>query len=84
MGFVGNVDVIPISIYLKLLYTIVYVNIKENKYIYARITQTKKSFSFIDMHHMSLDDAQGKILNSKLWEIECEVDNCLKYVPIIT
>lgn len=45
---------------------------------------TKKDGSvFIDMHHMLLDDARGKILSSKLWEIECEVDNCLKCIPII-
>lgn len=47
-----------------------------------RLTK-ENGFVFIDIHHMSLDDARGKILNSKLWEIECEIDNCLKCVPII-
>lgn len=42
----------------------------------------KDGILFIGMHHMSLDDAQSKILNSNLWEIECELDNCLKCIPI--
>ena len=42
----------------------------------------KDGLLFIGMHHMSLEDAQGKILNSKLWKIEGELDNCLKCVPM--
>ncbi|WP_035790103.1 class I SAM-dependent methyltransferase [Clostridium beijerinckii] len=38
---------------------------------------------FISIHHMSSEDVQRKILDSKLWEIKGEIDYCLKCVPII-
>jgi len=38
-------------------------------------------YLFISMHHMTPDEARGKIASSKLWQIVDEVDNCLKCVP---
>ena len=42
----------------------------------------KNGVLFISMHHMSSEEARGKIIDSKLWKIECEVDYCLKCIPI--
>ena len=41
----------------------------------------RNGFLFIDMQHMIPDDARGKIINSNLWEIVNESDNCLKCLP---
>ncbi|MFT8342890.1 class I SAM-dependent methyltransferase [Clostridium beijerinckii] len=38
---------------------------------------------FIGIHHMTSEEVQRIILDSKLWEIQCEIDNCLKCIPII-
>lgn len=38
---------------------------------------------FIGIHHMTSEEVQRIILDSKLWEIQDKIDNCLKCIPII-
>ncbi|WPC43399.1 class I SAM-dependent methyltransferase [Clostridium sp. JS66] len=38
---------------------------------------------FISTHHMTSEEAQRIILDSKLWKIQYELDNCLKCIPLI-
>jgi Rrf2 family protein len=38
-------------------------------------------YLFIDVYHMTLDEAREKIANSRLWEIKDEIGNCLKCSP---
>ncbi|MGC7873227.1 class I SAM-dependent methyltransferase [Desulfosporosinus sp. SYSU MS00001] len=42
----------------------------------------KNGTLFIDMMHMIPDDVKGIVVNSNLWEIVNESDNCLKCLPI--
>ncbi len=43
----------------------------------------KNGFLFITMHHMTPEEAKGKILASKLWKIHREVEDCLTCTPIL-
>lgn len=38
---------------------------------------------FISTHHMTSEEVQRIILDSNLWKIQCEIDNCLKCIPLL-
>ncbi|WP_411681347.1 methyltransferase domain-containing protein [Clostridium thailandense] len=38
---------------------------------------------FISTHHMTSEEVERIILDSKLWTIQCEIDNCLKCIPLL-